>query len=222
MQSRMANYCPADQANIQRTQIGAMAKRVTDVVLSSLALVALSPLFALIGALVASSGGRVLFRHPRVGKDGKIFNCLKFSTMMMGATECLDEYLSYHPEAREEWDTTRKLTFDPRTTGIGRLLRRTSLDELPQLINVLKGDMSLVGPRPVTSPELAYYGDKAELYRSVRPGITGLWQISGRNDVSYDERVALDARYVREQSFWVDASILLRTPRVVLARTGAR
>lgn len=222
MQSRIANYCSADRNCIQRTHIGAIAKRIIDVVLASLALIVLSPLFFVIWLLVATNGGSALYRHPRVGRNGKIFDCLKFSTMMMGANECLEEYLSYHPEAREEWDKTRKLTFDPRTTAIGRFLRRTSLDELPQLINVLVGDMSLVGPRPVTTPELAFYGDKIELYSSVRPGITGLWQISGRNDVSYEERVALDARYVREQSFWGDISILLRTPRVVLARTGAR
>ncbi len=221
MQSRMANYCPADKANIRRTPLGALTKSIMDIVVASLALLVLSPLFVLIAILVATNGGSVLYRHPRVGKNGKMFNCLKFSTMIMGATECLEEYLSYHPDARDEWESSRKLTFDPRTTAIGRLLRRTSLDELPQLFNVLAGDMSLVGPRPVTQPELAYYGDKADLYRSVRPGITGLWQVSGRNDVSYDQRVALDARYVREQSFWRDVAILLRTPRVVLARTGA-
>ncbi len=222
MQSQTANYCPADRADVPRRLLGCMVKRVMDLVFATLAIIVLSPLFILIAALVSTSGGPVLYRHARIGKNGKSFDCLKFSTMIPGATECLEEYLSYHPQARAEWESTRKLTFDPRATAVGRLLRRTSLDELPQLFNVLMGDMSLVGPRPVTAPELHYYGDKAELYRSVRPGITGLWQISGRNDVSYEQRVALDARYVREQSLWRDIAILLRTPRVVLARTGAR
>lgn len=222
MQSQMADYCPADQTHVPRRLLGCIVKRVVDLVFATLAIIALSPLFILIAALVSTSGGPVLYRHARIGKNGKSFDCLKFSTMIPGATECLEEYLSYHPQARAEWESTRKLTFDPRATAVGNLLRRTSLDELPQLFNVLMGDMSLVGPRPVTAPELNYYGDKADLYRSVRPGITGLWQISGRNDVSYEQRVALDARYVREQSLWRDISILLRTPRVVLARTGAR
>lgn len=222
MQSQTANCCPADQSHVPRRLLGCMVKRVMDLVFATLAIIVLSPLFILIAALVSTSGGPVLYRHARIGKNGKSFDCLKFSTMIPGATECLEEYLSYHPQARAEWESTRKLTFDPRATAVGNLLRRTSLDELPQLFNVLMGDMSLVGPRPVTAPELNYYGDKAELYRSVRPGITGLWQISGRNDVSYEQRVALDARYVREQSLWRDISILLRTPRVVLARTGAR
>jgi exopolysaccharide production protein ExoY len=222
MQSQTANYCPADQAHVPRRLLGCMVKRVMDLVFATLAIIVLSPLFILIAALVSTSGGPVLYRHARIGKNGKSFDCLKFSTMIPGATECLEEYLSYHPQARAEWESSRKLTFDPRATAVGRLLRRTSLDELPQLFNVLMGDMSLVGPSPVTAPELHDYGDKAELYRSVRPGITGLWQISGRNDVSYEQRVALDARYVREQSLWRDIAILLRTPRVVLARTGAR
>ena len=202
--------------------LGLVAKRVTDLILASFALLILWPLFLVIAILVATDGGPILYRHRRIGKDGAAFDCLKFRTMILGATECLDEYLTYHPAERAEWDSTRKLSFDPRTTAIGRFLRKTSIDELPQFFNVLTGDMSLVGPRPVTSSELAFYGEKADLYRSVRPGITGLWQISGRNDVSYDERVALDATYVREQGFWRDVSILLRTPRVVLSRTGAR
>ncbi|RFC43562.1 MAG: exopolysaccharide production protein ExoY [Verrucomicrobia bacterium] len=222
MQRPVEDYYVAGEAVAQGRPLGVFAKRVTDIILSGLALLVLWPLFLLIAALVATDGGPILYRHSRVGKDGAAFDCLKFRTMILGATECLDEYLAYHPAEREEWESSRKLTFDPRTTAVGRMLRQTSMDELPQLLNVLCGHMSLVGPRPVTSPELAFYGDKAHLYRAVRPGITGLWQISGRNDVSYAERVDLDARYVKERSFWRDLDILLRTPRVVLSRTGAR
>lgn len=222
MRNRSAFFFFANKGVNQKISPGLVAKRVSDVVLASLALLVLWPLFLLIAALVATDGGPILYRHGRVGKDGAAFDCLKFRTMILGATECLDEYLAYHPSERAEWDSAQKLTFDPRVTAVGRVLRRTSMDELPQFFNVLVGDMSLVGPRPVTSPELAYYGETADLYRSVRPGITGLWQISGRNDVSYDERVEFDARYVKERSFWGDMDILLRTPRVVFSRTGAR
>ena len=222
MRSRIGFVSAARSSAINSAPLGLFAKRVTDVILAILALLILWPLFLVIAALVATDGGPILYRHRRVGKDGATFDCLKFRTMILGATECLDEYLAYHPAERAEWESTRKLAFDPRTTAIGRLLRKTSMDELPQFLNVLSGAMSLVGPRPVTPSEIAFYGEKADLYRSVRPGITGLWQISGRNDVSYDERVALDATYVREQGFWRDLGILLRTPRVVLSRTGAR
>jgi lipopolysaccharide/colanic/teichoic acid biosynthesis glycosyltransferase len=222
MQSEIANDCLVGHAAVRRTPLGAVAKRTTDVILVILGLLVLWPLFLLIATLVATDGGPVLYRHRRIGMDGASFDCLKFRTMILGAGECLDEYLAYHPAEREEWESARKLTFDPRTTAVGRLLRRTSLDELPQLFNVLAGDMSLVGPRPVTSPELTYYGDSAGLYRAVRPGITGLWQISGRNDLSYEQRVDLDARYVKKQGFWRDIGILLKTPQVVLSRTGAR
>jgi exopolysaccharide production protein ExoY len=139
------------------------------------------------------------------------------------ADHCLDEYLGHHPSACDQWLLDRKLAFDPRVTAVGRLLRQSSLDELPQLINVIRGEMSLVGPRPVTRAELdLYYCSSAELYKCVRPGITGLWQVSGRNDVSYATRIALDARYVREWNFILDILILCRTPRVVLSKRGAR
>ena len=222
MQDGIGNVSIAQRTTIQRAPIGAFAKRVTDIILATFALLILWPVFLLIAALVATDGGPVFYRHRRIGKDGVAFDCLKFRTMILGATECLEEYLAYHPSEREEWERAQKLSFDPRTTAVGRMLRTSSFDELPQFFNVLVGDMSLVGPRPVTRSELAFYGDKVELYRSVRPGITGLWQISGRNDVSYEERVELDARYVREQSFWCDLMILMRTPRVVLSKTGAR
>jgi len=197
-------------------------KRAIDIVGSAVLLVLFAPLFLVIGLLVALDGGPIVYAHRRVGQGGKPFDCLKFRTMILGAEDCLVEYLAHHPEAGQEWARDQKLGFDPRVTPIGRLLRRTSLDELPQLVNVLRGEMSLVGPRPVTVGELAHYGPSADHYFSVRPGITGPWQIGGRNDVSYARRVALDSEYARTLSVWRDIAILARTPAVVLSRKGAR
>jgi len=198
------------------------AKRVVDVVGTLVLLALCAPLFLVIAAMVGMDGGPVVYRHRRVGLNGQMFDCLKFRTMILGAEECLAEFLSYHPEARREWAADQKLSFDPRVTGIGKILRRASLDELPQLVNVLRGEMSLVGPRPVTPSELSHYGSAATAYASVRPGITGLWQVSGRNDVGYAKRVALDESYVREWNLALDLRILLRTPGVVFTRKGAR
>lgn len=197
-------------------------KRGLDAVLAGTLLVMILPLMAVIAVLVSLDGGPVFYGHSRVGLGGRPFRCLKFRTMIVEAEECFEEYLSYHPGVVEEWAQTRKLRFDPRVTGIGKILRATSLDELPQLLNVLRGEMSLVGPRPVTRQEIALYGESAPLYASVRPGITGLWQVSGRNDLDYAARVALDARYVLERGAAMDLAILLRTPAVVLRRRGAR
>ena len=189
---------------------------------ASILLVLSVPIFLAVAALVSIDGGPIFFRHKRVGKNGITFGCLKFRTMILGAEDCLDEYLSHHPEAQMEWAKEQKLSFDPRITAMGRFLRLSSVDELPQLINVIKGDMSLVGPRPVTQGELVHYGFATPLYKSVRPGITGLWQVSGRNDVGYDMRVKLDEQYIRNWNFVSDLWILLRTPAVVMSRKGAR
>jgi exopolysaccharide production protein ExoY len=202
--------------------IAQAAKRAFDLTAASTLLLLSVPLLFAVAALVAIDGGPVFFRHRRVGRNGETFSCLKFRTMIIGAEECLDEYLSYHPDAQLEWAKEQKLSFDPRVTSVGRFLRLSSIDELPQLINVIKGDMSLVGPRPVTKAELVHYGFATPLYKSVRPGITGLWQVSGRNDVSYDVRVRLDEQYVKHWSLFADLRILLRTPRVVISRRGAR
>ena len=180
------------------------------------------PLFLAVAALVALDGGPIFFHHKRVGRNGETFGCMKFRTMILGAEECLDEYLFHHPEAQMEWAREQKLSFDPRITAIGRFLRLSSVDELPQLLNVLKGDMSLVGPRPVTQGELVHYGFATTLYKSVRPGITGLWQVSGRNELAYEMRVRLDEQYVRHWSLFRDFRILLQTPAVVVSRKGAR
>jgi exopolysaccharide production protein ExoY len=191
--------------------------------LALLILVLISPLMAVVAFLIwRRDGAPVLFAHYRVGHDGKLFRCLKFRTMYRNAEAMLADLLENDAQARAEWRREQKLLRDPRITPIGHFLRRTSLDELPQLFNVVRGDMSLVGPRPITVGELTRYGRVRWHYLSVRPGITGLWQVSGRNNTSYDERVALDRRYVEEHTFWMNLTILFKTVKVVVARDGAR
>lgn len=186
-------------------------------------LVLLSPLMGFIAYLIwRRDGAPVLFAHYRVGLDGKLFRCMKFRTMLRDAEQRLSDLLARDPRARAEWESDQKLTHDPRITPVGHFLRRSSLDELPQLINVLRGEMSLVGPRPITVAELTRYGSVRWHYLSVRPGITGLWQVSGRNNTTYDERVALDRRYVEKRSVLLDMRILVKTARVVVERDGAR
>jgi len=198
------------------------AKRAMDVAIAGAALLVALPFFLIVAALVRADGGPAFYAHPRVGRGGRIFGCLKFRSMVVDSQARLEALLAADPAARAEWDSTRKLRNDPRITRIGRILRATSLDELPQLINVLKGEMSIVGPRPVTQAELdRHYGAAAAHYLSVRPGITGLWQVSGRSETSYDQRVALDVAYVSQASLLGDVRILLRTPAAVLSRRGA-
>lgn len=199
-----------------------IVKRIMDIGL----IVLFSPLI-LMGTLLLSllvrldSVGPVIFAHQRIGWKGSRFYALKFRSMIPNADQALREYLLQHPELREEWEQNQKLRNDPRITRIGRFLRRTSLDELPQLWNVLKGEMSLVGPRPIVNEEMGRYGSSFSLYLKVRPGLTGLWQISGRNDTTYAERVAMDTYYVRNWSPWLDLYILARTVGVVLFGKGA-
>ena len=167
------------------------------------------------------SPGPVIFKHKRVGKDGKTFNCYKFRTMCVDAEERLTELLRTNPAARAEWEKDFKLKDDPRITKSGKFLRETSLDELPQIFNVLKGEMSLVGPRPIIQAEIPRYGKYIEDFYMVRPGITGMWQTSGRSDVSYDERVQMDTWYVRNWNVWFDVVLLWRTFKVVINKKGA-
>ncbi|MBB5690216.1 sugar transferase [Roseomonas alkaliterrae] len=203
-------------------RLAPIAKRAMDVAIAGLALLVAAPFFLIVAALVRADGGPAFYAHPRVGRGGRIFGCLKFRSMVVDSQARLEALLAADPAARAEWEATRKLRNDPRITRIGRFLRATSLDELPQLINVLKGEMSIVGPRPVTQAELdRYYGAAAAHYLSVRPGITGLWQVSGRSETSYDQRVALDVAYVSQASLLGDIRILLRTPAAVLSRRGA-
>jgi len=192
--------------------IGGWAKRAADIFIASVALVALAPLLLIAAALVkVTMGGPVIFAHARVGLNGRIFRCYKFRTMINGAEETLHRYLAQNPDIAEEWLRTRKIANDPRVTTFGLFLRKASLDELPQLINVLRGDMSCVGPRPIVPAEMERYGKHAHDYLRTRPGLTGLWQVSGRTSVSYDRRVTLDSLYVKQWSLWLDLAILLRT-----------
>ena len=201
-----------EQFSLRSNQLGAL-----------LLLLVLSPLMLLVAWLTwRRDGVPVFFAHYRVGRDGRLFRCLKFRTMFREAEQMLANLLHDDPVALAEWNKDQKLRNDPRVTPVGHFLRRTSLDELPQLFNVLRGEMSLVGPRPITVAELTRYGRVRWHYLSVRPGMTGLWQVSGRNNTSYDERVALDRRYVEQRSLWLDVCILVRTVGVVVARDGAR
>jgi lipopolysaccharide/colanic/teichoic acid biosynthesis glycosyltransferase len=198
-------------------------KRAFDLAGALALIVALLPVLLMIALLVRADGGPALFAHERIGRGGRRFGCLKFRSMVVDSAERLEALLAADPEARAQWEATRKLKRDPRVTTIGRFLRASSLDELPQLINVLRGEMSLVGPRPVQAAELAkHYGPSAAAqYASARPGITGLWQVSGRSDTSYDARVAMDLRYLANPTLVGDLRILLKTPFAVLRRRGA-
>jgi Undecaprenyl-phosphate galactose phosphotransferase WbaP len=197
-------------------------KRAFDVVVALIGLMAGLPVMLLLAALVKLSGpGPVFYLHTRVGRRGRPFKACKFRTMRVNGDEILREHLAGFAAARAEWESARKLRRDPRVTAVGRFLRVTSLDELPQLWNVLKGEMSLVGPRPIVESEIAYYGKVFKLYTTAKPGITGLWQVSGRNDVGYDERVKLDEFYVRHWSPWLDVYILAKTIAALLQRRGA-
>lgn len=212
------NYQAADWPPVLRRR----AKRYFDIAGAIFLFVVCLPAISLIAIVLSLCGGPVLFRHERVGRNGRSFGCLKFRTMVTDADSRLDALLREDPRARAEWEATRKLRDDPRTTWVGRFLRAFSLDELPQLFNVVAGDMSLVGPRPVTRTELSrYYGKAACFYVAVRPGITGPWQVSGRSDAGYDCRVALDIEYVRCPSLRTDLRILASTLRAVLHRRGA-
>lgn len=196
-------------------------KRGLDLIGAVGLLLALLPVMLVIALLVKRDGGPIFFRHKRIGANGKPFSCLKFRTMCADAEARLQKLLAEDPEARAEWERDFKLKNDPRVTRLGSFMRQTSLDELPQLFNVIRGEMSLVGPRPIVMAEAARYGAAFRDYLGCRPGLTGLWQVSGRNDIDYDSRVQLDASYAREWSLSRDVSILIRTVRVVLGRTGA-
>ena len=195
--------------------------RALDIVLSVALLVVLAPLFLLIMIAVrVEDPGPVFFLHRRIGRFGREFRCLKFRSMVVGADARLDEILAGDSRLRKEWLVDRKLRCDPRVTRIGAFLRRSSLDELPQIVNVLRGDMSIVGPRPIVSSEVPKYGRYFVNYCSVRPGMTGLWQISGRNDVCYRRRVALDVLYTRTRSLRLYLFIIMRTPFCILVSRG--
>lgn len=197
-------------------------KRGFDLMLSAASLVVLSPALVLVTMLVKlDSKGPAFFGHTRVGRGGKRFTCYKFRTMVPGAQDMLEDLLKNDQQARMQWHKDFKLKNDPRVTRVGRFLRKTSLDELPQIWNVLKGEMSFIGPRPIVPEEVDRYGRKARYLFRVPPGITGLWQVSGRNDIDYGERVLLDEYYAKNWSLWLDVEILLRTVGAVFRRDGA-
>ena len=195
-------------------------KRVFDLVSTILGGILISPILLVIAVLVAiENRGSIIFAHHRVGMTGKHFNCYKFQTMKKNFD--LQKYLDENPDAKKEWEETFKLTNDPRVTKLGAILRKTSLDELPQLFNVLKGEMSLVGPRPIVDAEIPRYGKFIREYFMVPPGITGFWQVSGRSDTTYEERVAMDTWYVRNWSVWIDILYLFKTVKAVTSGKGA-
>lgn len=197
-------------------------KYLFDMILTIVGTICISPLLVIIAIWIyKDSPGPVIFKHMRVGKDGKEFPCYKFRSMCVDAKEKLEELLQNDPEARAEWERDFKLKHDPRITKSGAFLRKTSLDELPQIFNVLKGEMSLVGPRPIIKEEIERYGNHIDDYLMVKPGIAGIWQCSGRNDVSYQERVQMDSWYVRNWSVWLDIMILWQTLKAVFAKKGA-
>ncbi|MGV1760057.1 sugar transferase [Rhizobium sp. A22-96] len=197
-------------------------KRLIDATLAVIALVVLAPMILMVVAILLVTQGRPIFHsHRRIGRHGVLFSCFKFRTMVVNSEEVLARHLDTNPALRAEWNATRKLKDDPRVTPFGQLLRKNSVDEIPQLLNVIRGEMSLVGPRPIVTSEAELYGVHFVDYMRVRPGLTGLWQVSGRSDTSYDTRVELDTRYVTEQSLVGDIVIMAKTIPAVLTSRGS-
>ncbi|MFD1157691.1 sugar transferase [Roseovarius aestuarii] len=202
--------------------LGGTLKRCLDLIVALGALILLSPLFLLVtGAIKLTSTGPVFYGHKRVGFGGRTFRCWKFRSMITDGDATLDAYLATRPDERLEWERNRKLKNDPRITRLGGVMREYSIDELPQLLNVILGDMSIVGPRPVVWHELAGYGTSIRHYLRTRPGITGLWQVSGRSDVSFDQRVQLDTHYVTRWSLLLDCLIIFWTIPCVISAKGS-
>lgn len=197
-----------------------VGKRFFDLAFALLILPIVAPAILILWILARRDGGTGFFGHIRIGRGGTAFKCWKVRTMAADSERLLREHLASNPDAAKEWNRNRKLSDDPRITRVGKFLRRTSLDELPQIWNVLKGEMSFVGPRPIVRTELPLYGRDAEQYLAVRPGITGLWQVSGRNDIDYDERVSLDVQYASNVSLVGDMTIIALTASEVLSKSG--
>jgi Undecaprenyl-phosphate galactose phosphotransferase WbaP len=198
-----------------------LIKNVLDFAFAGILVALLTPLFLMISALIKIDGGPVIFSQSRVGRNNSRFQCFKFRSMILNGDEVLKAKLESDPRAAAEWSEMRKLKNDPRVTKFGRILRATSLDELPQLINVLRQEMSFVGPRPIVECEIERYGKDISFYYKTRPGITGLWQVSGRSNISFAERVRLDVKYIRNWSLLDDLFILFRTVPAVIRRRGA-
>lgn len=212
----------ATPSDVGLTRLQRLLKRLFDLLVAAIITALFLPLIVLVAIAVRwSNGPNIIFSHTRIGRDGRSFACYKFRSMVVDAEERLQDLLARDPQARAEWDRDHKLKDDPRVTAVGRFIRKTSLDELPQLWNVFKGDMSVVGPRPVIQTELERYGDARHHYLAVRPGLTGPWQVSGRSDVGYAERVAMDAQYVQNWNLFRDALIVFQTAGVMVAKRGA-
>lgn len=210
--SVLTDLVPVIRSGSRNPPLGGLLKRAMDLVIAVTALVMASPVMIIAALLIRiTAGGPAVFSHSRVGFGGKSFNCYKFRSMVANADEILKGHLEANPEAAAEWEETHKLRNDPRVTFLGSMLRKSSIDELPQLFNIIRGDMSCVGPRPIVTDELKRYGDHVGEYLQTRPGLTGLWQVTGRSSSDYPSRVALDSQYVRNWSPWLDIVILFRT-----------
>ena len=197
-------------------------KHCIDAVIALIGVILLSPMILMLaGVLLILQGRPIFIAHRRIGRDGVMFPCLKFRTMVRDADQVLRKHLEANPKLRSEWEATRKLRDDPRITPFGAILRKSSLDEVPQLFNILRGEMSIVGPRPIVTSEAEMYGVHFAEYIRVRPGLTGLWQVSGRSDTSYSERVQLDVDYVHSQTLLGDMAIMLKTVPAVLRTRGS-
>jgi exopolysaccharide production protein ExoY len=212
---------PASSSDSAARVVGGGVKRGFDIAAASTAILFLLPMFCLIAlAIKLWDRGPVFYRHRRIGLGGTSFDCLKFRSMVVNGDEVLSRHFAANGAAAREWEGSRKLKDDPRVTPLGASMRKTSIDELPQLVNILKGEMSFVGPRPIVSAEMPKYGEAIGHYLSARPGLTGPWQVSGRNDVDYTTRVELDCGYVEDWSFWRDVVIIVKTARVVVTARG--
>lgn len=203
-----------------KTSYVAWGKRTLDLTLGVFLFILLVPVILVLLLIVRRDGAEGIFGHKRVGQDGELFKCYKIRSMVPNAEGMLEDYLAANPDAADEWAKTQKLNDDPRVTRIGHFLRKTSLDELPQVWNVLRGDMSFVGPRPVTEPELDRYGPDQQSYLSLKPGITGVWQVKGRSDGSYSQRCQMDRYYARRIGLLLDLSLIARTALVFVRPTG--
>ena len=207
---------------VSKRRLQKALKRTLDASAALAFLILFSPLLLGIVALLLVAQGRpILFKHKRIGKNGEVFECLKFRTMVNDGARVLEQHLAFSPSARHEWENTQKLKDDPRITPLGQVMRKLSVDELPQFLNVVMGQMSLVGPRPIVSSEARFYGSHIGAYYSVRPGITGPWQVGGRSNASYDRRVQLDVDYAHNWSLGRDIAILLKTVPAVLSQDGS-
>jgi lipopolysaccharide/colanic/teichoic acid biosynthesis glycosyltransferase len=225
--------CPEERPSLKESAAGLVCpglrnpgaralKRILDVIVATLLLVPALPLSAVIAlAIVLENRGPVFFAHTRIGQGRRRFRLWKFRSMVVDADAMLSRHLAAHPDDSAEWREMHKLKMDPRVTGVGRFLRRSRLDELPQLINVLRGEMSMVGPRPIVEEEIPKYGAVFALYTQVLPGLTGLWQVSAHTHTSYRERTELDLKYMRNRTLWMDLLVLLKTVRVVTFGRGA-